>query len=713
MRLVLEVADEIKGEYGIISAMFPFCRFFLIILLLAAFNAHAVINSLADYRAFVQSPAVESAFDLTGRVTYVQSPDLFVLRRADGALYILHHSEDDVRSGDRVRVSGTISSDRMTRTIWDPLHAERIIVDDPGESPAPQNATIGDILSGRHYLQEVRVEGTVEDIVPDDIDPNWQILVLRDGGNALLVPLPVGADHTGLTDARVAVTGICEYNQGNTRSLIGWRVRMKSTADLEVVEAGIVRESSIPRLPSELKSSPEAAIALGRRQTVGTVLAVWRGNLLVRDDNGFVLRVETDESDKQIVGSRVRAVGQVETDLFRLNLSHASVRTLAAPTTNDEPPEAPLSEKDIYSTDKNHRAFQLWHLGRAIRLTGIVRSLPIEGVDGSRAVLSSDGIDVPLDFHACPSVLPSIPRGAKISVSGVLVFETENWRASKPLPRITGMFVSVAYARDVTILRAPAWWTPKRLFWLIGGLVLTLLAVSCWTFALRRLAERRGKELAAAGVAQAESEFRLAERARLAVELHDSVAQNLTGATLAIRAARRRAGNETLAPLDIALRTLDATRGELRNCIWDLRNRALEEPDFAAAIRRTLEPLVTDERIRIRFSVPRALFSDSSAHAILSVVRELVANAIRHGRATSIAIAGIVQDNQLLCSVRDNGCGFDPDTCPDVEQGHFGLQGIRERIKPFNGALTIVSRPQDGTKVVIRVSIPSPLRNQT
>ncbi len=687
--------------------MFRFRPFFFGILFSAAFNAEAAINSLADYRAFVQSPAVESTFDLTGRVTYVQSPELFVLRCTDGSLYILHDSEE-VRSGDRVRVSGTIAPDRATRTIWDPLKAGRIIVDDPGESPAPGNATIGDILAGRHYLQEVRVEGTVEDIIPDDIDPNWRILVLRDGGDALLVPLPAGADHTELTDARVAVTGICEYNQGNTRSLIGWRVRMKSTADLEVLETGTTREAAIPRLPSGLKSTPEAAIALGRRQTVGTVLAVWRGNLLVRDDNGSVLRVETDAGDKPAVGSRIHAVGQVETDLFRLNLSRARVRTLAPPPPNNKPPEAPLSEEDIYSTDTSHRAFQLWHLGRAISLTGIVRSLPIEGVEGSRALLACEDIDVPLDFHACPSALRSLPLGAKIAVSGVLVFETENWRASKPLPRITGMFVSVARAADVTILRAPAWWTPKRLFWLIGGLVLTLLAVSCWTFALRRLAERRGSELAAAQIAQAESEFRLAERARLAVELHDSVSQNLTGAALAIRAARRRAENETLAPLDIALKTLDATRGELRNCIWDLRNRALEEPDFAAAIRRTLEPLVSDERVRIRFPVPRALFSDSSAHAILSVVRELVANAIRHGHATSIAIAGVVQDNRLLCSVRDDGCGFDPENCPDVEQGHFGLQGIRERIKPFNGTLAITSRPHGGTKVAVSVSIPPP-----
>ncbi len=691
------------------SAMIRFHRLLAGILLAAVFNAEAGITTFADYRAFVQGTAAESTFDITGRVTYVRTPWWFVLTCADGS-FSVRHDATGVRRGDHVCVSGTVThfmpNDRATRTVWNSLTADRVVVDGHGEVPEPVNATVGGIVAGKYHLREVRVEGTVEDVVPDDIDPHWQILILRDGGDTVLVPLRAGPNYAELTDARVTVCGLCAFNYGSSRSLFGWSVLPNADAKLEVLETGAAREASIPRLPCGLKSSPETAVALGRRRTVGTVLAVWRGNLLMRDDNGAILRVGTDKAGEVAVGSRIRAVGQVETDLFRMNLSRARIRILAAPASDIVPAKKPLSEKDIYETLDGHHAFKLQNLGCPIRLTGILRTRPIDGVDGSRAVLSCNGVDVPLDFHACPAAIPSIPPGAKVAVSGVLVFETENWRASKPLPRITGMFVSVARAQDVTILSAPAWWTPKRLGWLIGGLVLTLLVVSFWTFSLRRLAERRGRALAAAGIAQAETEFRLAERARLAVELHDSVAQNLTGAALAIRAARRQAQDTTRDQLDIALRTVDATRGDLRNCIWDLRSRALEEPDFAAAIRRTLDPLVSDEHIRIRFPVPRAQFSDSSAHAILSVVRELVANALRHGRATSVAIAGVAQDNRLLFSVRDNGCGFDPEDCPCVEQGHFGLQGIRERIKAFNGTLTIVSNPRTGTKVTISATPP-------
>ena len=70
-------------------------------------------------------------------------------------------------------------------------------------------------------------------------------------------------------------------------------------------------------------------------------------------------------------------------------------------------------------------------------------------------------------------------------------------------------------------------------------------------------------------------------------------------------------------------------------------------------------------------------------------------------------IAGCIENGQLLFSVQDNGCGFNPDTCPDGAQGHFGLEGIRERIRPMHGTLTITSSSGKGTRAVVTI----PLRN--
>lgn len=89
----------------------------------------------------------------------------------------------------------------------------------------------------------------------------------------------------------------------------------------------------------------------------------------------------------------------------------------------------------------------------------------------------------------------------------------------------------------------------------------------------------------------------------------------------------------------------------------------------------------------------------------MRIVRELAINAVRHGHATDIKVAGSIDGQALLFSVRDNGCGFDPDNVPGPQQGHFGLQGIRERIRKLNGSMTIDSSIGHGTRVAVKLNL--------
>ena len=104
--------------------------------------------------------------------------------------------------------------------------------------------------------------------------------------------------------------------------------------------------------------------------------------------------------------------------------------------------------------------------------------------------------------------------------------------------------------------------------------------------------------------------------------------------------------------------------------------------------------------------MPRETFSDNTAHAVLKIIRELTTNALRHGKATSLKIAGTIDDGNILFSVKDNGCGFDPDLAPSISQGHFGLQGIAERLERLNGEMKIESSPGKGAKVIVTLPIP-------
>ena len=223
-----------------------------------------------------------------------------------------------------------------------------------------------------------------------------------------------------------------------------------------------------------------------------------------------------------------------------------------------------------------------------------------------------------------------------------------------------------------------------------------IVVILLWNIALQRLSERRGRELADSAIAKAESDLKVFERTRLAVELHDSVAQNLTGASLALRGKN----------YELAAQTLDSCRKDLRNCLWDLRNLTLDDGDINAAIRKTLAPHVGTAALTVRFSVPRERFTDNTTHAILRILRELATNAVRHGRATAIRIAGSIEGDRLLFSVRDDGCGFDPTAAPGMEEGHFGLQGIRDRVDALEGNVTIDSARGKGTKVTVSLHVP-------
>ena len=123
------------------------------------------------------------------------------------------------------------------------------------------------------------------------------------------------------------------------------------------------------------------------------------------------------------------------------------------------------------------------------------------------------------------------------------------------------------------------------------------------------------------------------------------------------------------------------------------------------AVRRTLAPFVDGIELVVRFNVPRERLADDTAHALLRIIRELVLNSIRHGRAKTVRIAGCIDGGRLLFSVADDGCGFDPDNHPGIRDGHFGLQGIRERINHFGGDMSVESEIGRGTKVSISLSM--------
>jgi NarL family two-component system sensor histidine kinase YdfH len=241
----------------------------------------------------------------------------------------------------------------------------------------------------------------------------------------------------------------------------------------------------------------------------------------------------------------------------------------------------------------------------------------------------------------------------------------------------------------------------------------------------RELADsnRRIAEYAEAAAFQSREQ----ERQRMARDLHDTLAQGLTGVILQIRAAgshldsgrSERASAILAESLDQAQHTLR----DARRAIQDRREAdALDAAGSASAANRDVGEFLTgvcDDLARryelpVHFSDPTEQASDeaagqspdptlpgSSLFELAAIVGEAVHNAARHGRPKTATVGLRPVNGALELTVTDDGAGFDPATVPD--RGHYGIQGMRERARAIGGQLRVTSAPGRGTTIIVTV----------
>lgn len=562
---------------------------------------------------------------------------------------------------------------------------------------------LGEIDEHRDDGQEIATEGTVIDILPDEVDSRYSVLLLKDGTTTLPVFSGKSYDHPLMIEARVRVTGRYYRSISGHRLFPGPSI-ISGVNGISVLTPPPEDRLDAPPISLPRQSTPLDVMRMGKRSFSGYVLATWgRSNMLLGTGKDTISVTLGHDTPLPPYGLAVKAAGYPETDLYRVSLTKAIWRE--EPSSQFKEPEPlDMSAKEIFNSRTDFLLINSRLHGQLIRLRGRVLDHAGSTSSGPRLELICDGFRTAADCSSVPAAADNVTVGCEIEVTGRCLMESETWTPYNIFPQIRGFSVIVRKPDDIRVLSRPPWWTPGRLLAVILALFAVLIAFFVWNRILNRLVERRGRALFRAEIASAAAELRTDERTRLAVELHDTISQNLTGALMRTDAAlglldtdRGKAARN----LEIASRTLASCRDDVRACIWDLKSQALEEKDLNVAIRRTLKPHAEDATLAVRFSVPRAKLTDKTAHAILRIIRELTVNAIRHGQAKTIRIAGAVEDGRILFSVTDDGSGFDPETRPSIAEGHFGLEGVAERIRDFDGKMTIESAPGKGTKVTI------------
>ena len=659
------------------------------------------------------APTLAHPFAVTGTV-HSATGSTFVFDDGEQLITVLNRTDPyvDIQTGNRVVLSGNFGLQKVTYGNEPYTVAFKGEVLDTGTPPQPADRTLQELSNNRDNLRLIRTTGTLIDYRIDDADPDYLQLILKDGPTT--IPVSILSQDTEaadrMIDARVSVIGTFNRTVQGVRRYS--RPMISSSAEDIKVVATPPALDDIPVLERKIYLTPKDVLSLSKRKVAGEIIAVWqKHNLLLKDADDRIVRVRLSNRDKTSprAGLKATICGYPETDQFNIILGTATIASCADEAHASETPEPVPSPSDIIlHTPNGTTVFKPSYYGKLIKIRGTVRNLPPPDSTEGRIGLDCNGHLIHLDASACLTATEDLELGCTIDASGVCLFEMNDYDVQTDTPHVSGLALVLRGEDDVTIVSRPPWMTPFRFLVILAAMAGITLLVLIWNFALRTLVERRGRELARKQAETLKAKLKTVERTRLATELHDAVVQNLTGAALEIRAAMATLGEadaEAAPHLDIALKTINSSRAELRNCIWDLRNRALEEKSVDEAIRITVQPHLGDTKIQVRFNVSRRKIPDNELHHILSIIRELVINAVRHGQAKSIKVAGTLDQGRILFSVTDDGCGFDPAAAPGMEQGHFGVEGVTERAKSLDGSAVITSEPGKGTRVSVTVAL--------
>lgn len=541
-------------------------------------------------------------------------------------------------------------------------------------------------------------------IVRKVIDANRVELMCRGG----TVPVWIGDVNTNLlrsyVDALVRVRGVLGPRQENTRELL-----VPSPEYVEVSEAPPAEPFEIPEIKIASLTNFGHPREPFHRVKISGLVTYHNGGLLVVQGDSAGVRVRSESIEAQ-PGDRVVAIGFPESQGECISLVEAIVRKTG------ERAIAAVTEPKLDELQDGKQDAQL------VRLRGQMINQYVSGPNQIFELQSGRGI--------VRAILPkqsarseTVPVGSIVEVTGVCWSERFDERtpdtglAGQAL--VTSFELLLRTPADILVRDLPPWWTWEHAAITIGTLLFVLAAALLWIRTLRRKVAQRTHELEVAmGKLERETEISatLAERNRLAGELHDGLEQGLSGIMMQLDGLEAKLAEnspDAMRHLKLARNMVRFSRTEVRHSLWDWKSPALDNKDLGAALSHIATQMSVGSlaRVTVDVSGTPAPLPPAKEHHLLRIGQEALNNALKYAGATAITISLAYSEESIRLSVHDDGKGFAPETVQG-SAGHLGLQNLRSRARKMGGRLTISSSPGQGTTIEAIVPLgENPLRS--
>ncbi len=643
------------------------------------------------------------------------SPTSFIFHDGETAIWCDKPTGDDrslirLTAGMLVEIEGQTNRGHSAPII----QCSRVTVIGTGELPPPRKISLAELNSGVLDCQWVTIDGVGISAQQGNFlkMAGTSLVVSTFGGEFVFNSTAISPEKMeSVIDAEITVTGVCLprfNNRGNVldsdiMSSVRDGLRVTKEANKNPFDSNKVTLGSLFEFDSVWSPTH-------RKVVTGTVTACEPGHQIFITDGLHNLRVIPQTFDIFAIGEIIQCAGFLEMEanfpVLRTSIIQ-SIGTDKPPVPNVVTPETVLSLQ-LLAPNSHQRDYQ----AGLVRLTGNLIAVEDQLGKPFQLILDADGSLVPVTLASFqpPRHLRNIRPGSTLEVTGICSIRTSDRPEVNRVLSAESFEIRLRSPQDVTVLSAASWWNATRLLLLLAGTVALLLASLLVIFWMRRRIAQRGAELAEARREKDALELVAAttkqERTRVAADLHDTLEQSLAGVALQLRAIET-ARTQDLAERNLSLATqiLAQSREDLRRSVWNLRVTDSGVTLLRDELRKICLAIFSGTPITAEVGgkgIERKLDVLTTDNLIM-ISKEAMTNALKHGNPNRIQIDVDYTAQSVSIAVSDDGCGFDSEKVAGTHQGHFGLTGMKERVRRIGGELVLESKPDHGTRVEVTV----------